>query len=259
MNLNQIDVAILCGGLGKRLRPVVGDSPKVIAPIKRRPFLDFILYHLLQEGFRRVILLTGYKAKVVEDHYRPKGHPLTLPRTSCFLICARHEVSGAEGLTMEFSREKKPLGTGGAVKNARGLIKSNPFFLLNGDSFCPVDYQEFLRFHFSKKAWGSIVLSSFKENRDFGQVVVDPSQRILDFKEKPENNLSAGCHANVGIYCFPKEIFQGMPKAAAFSLEQDVLPGLVQKRMYGFVTDTKFVDIGTPERYQKAKKVLIKG
>ena len=238
MNLSEIDAAILCGGLGKRLRPVIGDSPKVIAPIKRRPFLDFILNHLLQEGFRRVILLTGYKAKVIEDHYRPKEHPLTR--------------SGAEGLTIEFSREKKPLGTGGAIKNARGLIKSNPFLLLNGDSFCPIDYQEFLRFHFSKKAWGSIVLSHFKENRDFGQVVVDPSQRILDFKEKSGNSLFAGCYVNAGIYCFPKEIFQGMPKAAAFSLEQDVLPGLVKKGMYGFVTDTKFVDIGTPKRYQQA-------
>src|SRR5436190_1505274 len=127
-DLNKIDVAILCGGLGKRLRPTIGESPKVMAQVNGQPFLDLVLDYLYGQGSRRVILLTGYKAEVIEQYYRQNSRQLTI----------------------EFSREMKPLGTGGALKQAQGLIKSDPFILMNGDSFCKLDYRAFLDFHFQK-------------------------------------------------------------------------------------------------------------
>ena len=264
-DLSKIDAAILCGGLGKRLRGEIGESQKVMAKIGRDPFLDILLQDLAQQGFKRFILMTGYKAESLEEYYR----------TNKF------------GVTIKFSREPKPLGTGGALKNARGLIRSDPFVCLNGDSLCSLDYQEFFDFYSAKKADAALVLSKVEDNQDFGTITLDRAQRIISFQEKqrPSENLSFPnalvgnpdktmtgppirtfggdsfdrfFYVNAGVYCFSKKVFDWMPAAAKFMFETDFFPRIVQKEIYGFVTQQKFLDIGTPERFKKAQTTLRK-
>lgn len=235
MDLSKVDVAILCGGLGKRLRGEIGESQKVMAKIGEEPFLDVLLKALARCGFKRFILLTGYKAESLEEYYR------------------RNKF----GVTIEFSREIKPLGTGGALKNAKALIQSDPFVCMNGDSLCSLDYQEFLHFYSAKKADAAIVLSKVKDNQDFGTITLDGAQRIVSFQEKLKIPSAIGqSYVNAGVYCFSKKVFDWMPSAEKFMFETDFFPSIVQKKVYGFITQQNFLDIGTPERFKKAQTIF---
>ena len=232
MDIKSIDVAILCGGLGKRLRSVIGESPKVLAAVNEQPFLDIILNHLAVQGLKRVILLTGYMAQDVEKHYQNKRRDLAII----------------------FSREKEALDTGGAIKNAHKMIQSNPFFALNGDSFCPVDFKSFLDFHYSKKSLASIVVAKTKNENDYGAITLNTSCRVMNFREKAVQ--PGPRYVNAGVYCFASEVFSHMPEAAKFSLELDFFPKFVAQPFYGFVINEKFMDIGTPQRLNEAKRLL---
>lgn len=226
-NLKEIDVLILCGGLGKRLRSCVNDRPKVLAEIGGRPFLEVLIGHLLRYGFKNIILSVGYMREEIKRHFYNKKMGRLL-----------------------FSEEENPLGTGGAVKKAEALIKSNPFLVINGDSLCKVDFGKFYDFHINKKAILSIVLARSEVNGDYGFITLDASYRITDFREKiikRENGL-----ISAGIYLMQRDIFSYMPGQKRFSLEYDLFPKMVNNRFYGFLTESEFVDIGTPERYKKA-------
>ena len=231
-NFANTDILILCGGLGERLRPEIGENPKVMADINGRPFLSVILNHLIAQGFKRVVLCTGYKADIVEGYY--KKNPL--------------------GLDIRFSREDVPLGTGGGLKNAAGFVQSSPFFVLNGDSFCAADFGALLKFHQSRRAVGSIVLSKVENKGDFGTVSIAGDGKILAFREKVKEATSDA--VNAGVYCFDKKILGLMPDKVKFSLEKEFFPQLIGSEFYGMVTGDNFVDIGTPERYHQAKEIL---
>ena len=232
VNLQKYDVVILCGGMGKRLRRTVGSSQKVMASVGGYPFLDILLHFIWAAGFRRVILCTGYKAKNIEAYYnKQNGH-----------------------LTFVFSREKKPLGTAGAIRLAQKYIHSQLFFVLNGDSFCPIDFRKFLLFHQKKKAIASVVVSKVKSSQDYGSILMDKNHRITGFREKMANPRTA--FVNAGIYCFKKEVLKSIPQKKYVMLEKDVFPKWVKKAFYGFVTKRSFVDIGTPKRYAQAQRLL---
>lgn len=230
----SMDAVVLCGGQGKRLRSVVADKQKVLAEIGGTPFLDILLKNLKRQGIQHVVLCTGYKAEALEEYYR----------------------RNPQGLVIEFAREANPLGTGGALKNARYFISSDPFLALNGDSFCGVDVNALASFHRSKSARASVVVSSVKEAGDFGRIVLDESGRITGFREKAD---TAPGYVNAGVYCFNEDVFSLMPEEAAFSLEYDFFPLLAGKGFYGFPVEETFFDIGTPQRYDRAKKFLQKG
>ena len=233
--LEKIDVVILCGGLGERLRPVIKEQPKVLANIGGKAFLDILIDNVLQYGFRRIILSVSYLKEQIKNHFT-------------------YDYDKNCGCKISFSKEEHPLGTGGALKKAKLLIRSNPFMVMNGDSICKVDLRNFVDFHTEKKALLSIVLVRSKTAQDYGSVTLDDSQRITGFNEKiigGSDNL-----INAGIYLMEKDIFSYMPKQNRFSLEYELFPKLINNRCYGFLTESEFIDIGTPERYEKAINLL---
>ncbi len=232
-DLSNVDVVILAGGLGKRLRSETGDTPKVLAQVNSVPFLDILLKNLSKQGFKRIILCTGYQSEAIELHYK----------------------QNVLGLTIEFSKENMPLGTGGAIKNARVLVQSEKFLALNGDCFCSVLFKDFLEFHNKKDALASMVLTELEDKKDFGSVVINKDNKIKSFQEKSEKSFSP--YVSVGIYCFNKEIFNLMPKQEAFSIEHDFFPDLTKEDFFGFTTDQGFLDIGTPDRYKIAQEKLV--
>jgi|SRR3989338_2335079 len=222
-----MDVIILCGGLGKRLRKVINDRPKPMAAINKRPFLDILIAYLRNFGFRYFILSIGYKAENIKEYYNKK-----------------------KTLNIRFSEEKTPLGTGGAFKMAQAFIRSNSFLVMNGDSFCNVNLNKFLKFHIQKNALASIVLVKDRQNKDCGRVKVLSSNQIAFFKEKTESTNDS--LVNVGIYMFKKDIFSLMPKDKKFSLEYDFFPKITKERFLGYLTNSILLDIGTPEGLKRA-------
>lgn len=222
----NIDTLILCGGLGTRLKSVSGDLPKVLTKVAGRPFIDLLLDSLTRFGLENFILCAGYGRDVLRSHFEN----------------SRYNIS--------FSEESSPLGTGGALKNAKPFIKSPFFLLLNGDSYCAVDYTELIEFHRQKKAMMTLVLSKPEEGEDYGAVVLSDSGRIVQFREK--SKIEGNMLVNAGIYLFDSRVFKHMPPDDKFSLEYDLFPRMLDFDCYGFPTDSRLIDIGTPERHKRA-------
>jgi NDP-sugar pyrophosphorylase family protein len=231
----KTDVVILCGGLGTRLKKVVSDRPKAMAEINNRPFLDLLINHIAKFGFHRFILCTGYKADNIVYYYANKKNAFAI----------------------EISNETKPLGTGGALKNAERLIKSDPFLVLNGDSFCDADLSGFLQFHFRNKSILSIIVAKTGNTRDYGTIRMDAGGRIVQFSEKTNQGKTA--FINAGIYLFSEKALSLISAGMEFSLEYDLFPTLTGKAFYGYMSESEVLDIGTPGRYEKAKRLLAKG
>ncbi|MFH1318995.1 MAG: sugar phosphate nucleotidyltransferase, partial [Candidatus Omnitrophota bacterium] len=231
----NIDVVILCGGLGERLSSVTKNNiPKTMVKIDNQPFLDIIIHRIASFGFKRFILCIGHKGAVIEDYYK----------------------KDKTGIKIVFSSENESLGTGGAVKNARSFIESDSFLVLNGDSFCGIDFKGFAGFHFRQQALISIALTRAKEQDDAGIVFLDAEGKVSCFSEKTIGHIGQKSgYVNAGVYFFGQEVFSYMIKNK-FSLEYDFFPGLAGGKFYGYIIDEEFIDIGTPQRYESAKRRL---
>lgn len=222
------DVLILCGGMGSRLKPVVADRQKTMAAIDDRPFLDLPIECLLRQGFKRIILCTGHHAEGVEEYYSKMSN-----RAEFF-----------------FSREEKPMGTAGAILNAKRLIKNETLLVLNGDSFCDIPYKDFCDFFEKKKRAPSLALVDPRDRKDGGYVTIDDNHKILSFNEK---EFKQNTFLSVGFYFFDRSILNKIPTPPA-SWEKDVFPALLKEGIYGYVSDKELFDIGTPERLDYFKQ-----
>ncbi|ELJ8910308.1 NTP transferase domain-containing protein, partial [Campylobacter coli] len=168
---------ILCGGLGTRLKSVIKDIPKPMAPINDKPFLEFIFEHLKKQGIKEVILAVSYKYEVIQEYFKDE-----------FL-----------SIKIKYSIEKEPLGTGGAIKEALKFIK-NEAYVLNGDTFFGIDLSKL-------KLNGSKICLALKQMNDFdryGTVNVDEQCLVISFEEKVFKKQGL---INGGIYLLKKDIF----------------------------------------------------
>jgi NDP-sugar pyrophosphorylase family protein len=224
----DLTVLILVGGQGSRLRSAVSDRPKPMAEVNGRPFLDILVKHASACGLKRFVLCTGYMGDYIRAYYSKTAGPSRI----------------------SFSREERPLGTAGALKNAEYLIESDPFIVMNGDSFCSVDLRALFEFHKAKRAVASIVVARMNETGDYGNVVVSQTGRIEGYEEKADKKA----YVNAGIYCMDTELLAAIPIDIPYSLERDVFPTLCLADSYAYVVSSGFIDIGTPERYLEAKR-----
>ena len=230
-HFNEIDVVILCGGKGTRLQPVISDRPKALAAFGDTTFLDILIASLKSHGFKKFILCTGYMKEQIKYHFKD-----------------------TKDIKILFSEEDEPLGTGGALKKAESLIQSETFIVMNGDSICDMNFLDFYQFHKNKNMLLSMALVRTKESKDFGTVVTNELHEITSFNEKVvTDNL---CLINAGIYFMQKEIFSHMPDRSRFSLELDFFPQMIGERCAGFIIDRQLIDIGTPDRYEKAVHLI---
>ena len=218
------DLVVLCGGLGTRLRSVVSDRPKSLVMIDGRPFLDFILEHFAHHGIARIILCTGHLGDCIDERYASFRHPYELV----------------------FSRESSPMGTAGAVKHAAGLIRSDPFMVVNGDSLIDVDPNELLGFHAAKQGWATVALASADARDDVGFVTLDSRAKVTAFTEKRPG--SGTKYHNAGVYVLRRAVLAEIPDQRPSSIETNVLPALLPRGVFGFLSNAPLYDIGTPER-----------
>jgi len=233
-SLSSLDAVILAGGMGTRLKTVVSDRPKPMAHINGRPFLDLLIENLQLQGLRRFVFCVGHQREQIADHFKSRND--------------------AEFL---FSEESQPLGTGGAVRHALPFIRSTPFLLLNGDSYCNVNLNHLLAFHSNHKARASIVVSDSGGRNDGGNIDLQVDGRITSFREKASNSFGDFSLINAGIYVLPRDLLLTWQNEHAFSLEKDAIPQLVlEGSCFGFLVNSEVIDIGTPERYANAQQQL---
>jgi NDP-sugar pyrophosphorylase family protein len=243
---DTMDVVILCGGKGKRLRTVIKDRPKVLAEINGQTFLDILIDYVTGFGFRRFIFCIGYKGDMIKRHFT-----IDYSRKSAFRTIRAN-------LRYIFSEEKELLGTAGAIKKAQLLIKNNPFLVMNGDSICKLDLNRFINFHIEKRALFSMALCDVKNTASCGKVTLDNFGKVTSFSEKAKSN-SENSLASAGIYLLDKAIFSEIPINKKCSIEHEIFPKLINRRFYGFKTEERLIDIGTPEGLKQANLFLKDG
>ncbi len=231
-DLKNICVCILTGGKGTRLRSVLPDLPKGLAPVMGRPFLSYILDGFEKRGVARTILCTGYMGEAI--------------RTNLGLRHGRMELV--------YSQEQEPLDTGGALRLALPHMNTETVLVVNGDTYVDTDYLDFLeKFESTGKQVGILLVP--KENTErYGRVSVDKDGLVTDFSEK--GKVGAGWVSS-GVYLFRRSVFKEFPEMSRVSLENDIFPPMVGESLTGFYSDSEMIDIGTEKAYQKAEQFFL--
>lgn len=220
---------ILAGGLGTRLRSVVSDLPKCMAPVAGKPFLYFVMEHLLSQGVDKFIFSVGYKSDMIID-YVNEQYP---------------------GINKQFSIEAEPLGTGGAVKLACSLVTEKNVLVLNGDTLFKIDVECVSGFHSSCDADCTLSLKPMNNFDRYGVVELNEDAAVASFKEKQfyQSGLING-----GVYALNVTSFMQEDLPQKFSFEKDYLEACFDKRkMFGIIQDAYFIDIGIPEDFERAQ------
>lgn len=228
----ELTAAILAGGLGTRLRAVVSDRPKVMAPVAGRPFLAHLLDQLSAAGFRKAVLCTGYLAPMIEEEFGERYR----------------------GIELAYSIETSPLGTGGALANAAPHLSGDMLLVLNGDSYCDCRLAEFVVRQAGSGCYAGIALTHVEDVSRFGAVLTDTSQRVESFVEK--GGGSGPGWINAGIYLLPRSFICGIPTERAVSLEKEMFPELLRRGLYGYRCEGEFVDIGIPEELKRSQTLF---
>lgn len=229
---NNLDVPalLLVGGKGTRLQSVVSSAPKPMAAVGEQSFLELLVRQLRTQGIRRLVMCSGYLANQIEEKFG--------------------DGSGWD-VSITYSRELQPMGTGGAVKLAQShLTGDTDFLVMNGDSFLETDFSMLVDFHRAHSAMASMAVVPVPDAGRYGTVRVDPTGRVTGFTEK--TGAGAPGLINAGVYVFQREIFAHLPDGPV-SLERDVFPGLLTRGVYALEQRGLFIDIGTPEDYARAQ------
>jgi len=226
--------ALLAGGEGKRLKAILKtNTPKSMAIIERKPFLQYQIRLLTKKGFKNFLLCTGIMASKIEDK---------IGDGSRF------------GARISYSEEKRPLGTAGAVKNAAAFLKE-PFFLLNADTYLDIDYEAFLKFHIESSSRLTIAVTKKRNDDSYGAVKIDLRGRVRVFSEKKP--VSGGL-VNAGAYIIDPEVLDIIPEKRCVSFENETIPLCVKNNLgvYAYAFKGDFYDIGTPARYKIFKDFI---
>ncbi len=227
--LAQIDVAVLAGGLGTRLRPVLADRPKILAPVEGRPFIDYMFKWLASFGASRVVLCLGHLSEKVADYLKANPAPFEV----------------------QLSVETEPAGTACALRLARPTLKSDPVLVINGDSFVDADLGKAVAAHRANDAAATLICPQVEDTSRFGRVEVDRNGHIVRFVEKAATKGSG--FINGGVYLFSPAFLDEIGASGARSLENDVLAKQPSGRLHALTGSFRFIDIGLPETLQSAR------
>lgn len=227
-----MEAIILAGGFGKRLRSVINNCPKPMAPINGIPFLEILLRNLSKKGFKKIILSLYYQSNVISNYFNSK-----------YL-----------GMEITYAIEEKPLGTGGAILNSLEFVDTDHFYVFNGDSFVDLNFED------TEELWEKyksniVVLTEVADKSRYGNVILK-GKNISEFKEKSGSGRGL---INSGIYILNKNLFDKKNIPKAFSFENDFLNYDVKNnKTFYYINNGIFIDIGIPSDYKKAQILLKK-
>ncbi|NOQ75979.1 MAG: HAD-IIIA family hydrolase [Crocinitomix sp.] len=229
------EAIVLAGGLGTRLRDVIGEFPKPLAPINNLPFLQYLLDYLKQNGVQKVVLAVGYKWELIQEQFG----------------------DNYKGLSLIYSVESNPLGTGGAIKLALEKIATKNCFVLNGDTLFNIPLNELAQQHLNGSATCTLALKQVDNSSRYGSITMNDAGAIEAFNEKEQG---AKAIINGGVYCIATNALANFKTEHTFSFETDYLAvkaGL--GKLYGKVFQAYFKDIGIPTDYHQFEKDLKEG
>jgi D-glycero-alpha-D-manno-heptose 1-phosphate guanylyltransferase len=224
---------ILAGGFGTRLRSVLADVPKPMAPIHGKPFLAYLLDYVIAQGVNDIVLSIHYLREQIEDYFK----------------------KNYQGATIRYAVEDEPLGTGGAILKSLPLVdQERPVFVLNGDTFLKINYQNMYLAHASANSHLTMALRKIADCSRYG-VVLTEGDNVVDFTD-------AGCHdaglINAGVYLLDAHLFNTLTLPEKFSFEKDFLfPNINRITPRAYVVDDYFIDIGIPEDYARATQDFV--
>lgn len=225
-----MEAIVLAGGFGTRLREVIPDLPKPMAPVAGRPFLEILLSMLASKGFNRVVLSLGFMSEKIINHFH-------------------HSYQSIE---LVYEVEDQPLGTGGALRAALQHCRADHVFIFNGDTYLDLEIDELER-QWQKTNNPIIVVREIADTARYGRVDINEG-RIQGFLEKGMDGVGL---INAGCYVLPKNILNEFDVGRIFSLENDFFAKQFQYIHFdSFLTQGQFIDIGIPSDYELAQTQL---
>ena len=236
--VKNVKALILAGGFGTRLRPLSCTRPKLMFPIANKPILDRILKNLAEHEVTHVILAVNYLADILIHNFGDSKY----------------------GIKISYSYEKKPLGTGGPIKKAEKLLNDSdePFLVLNGDILASINYLELIKRHKKTDALATLALYEVEDPSRFGVVDINGRGQIRSFVEKPKIEEAPSRLINAGVYVLDQAIFDIIPAGKKISIEREIFPLLAMKdRLYGVKFNGVWVDIGKPNDFIRANKIML--
>jgi len=223
---------ILAGGAGTRLRSLVPDVPKPMAPIAGRPFLEYLIERLVQGGVTDLVLSVGHRADSIARHFGPAWG----------------------GAAISYAVETEPLGTGGAIAFAAREFTDNAILVVNGDTYLGIDFADLMAWGASEMpSMAGIVLRRVENVARYGAVLCTGGV-VQGFVEK--GHVGPGL-INAGIYLLNPTTFARFGLSGRFSLEADLLqPHAEALHLRAYITDSFFIDIGIPDDYLRAQTAI---
>jgi len=228
-----MQAVILAGGLGTRLRPITQTVPKPMVPVAGVPYLEHQLRELARQGVRDIVLLTGYLGEQIEEYF---GDGAGL------------------GLALRYSREEHPMGTGGALRLAAGLLDKS-FLIIYGDSYLPIDYPDVLTALNRSTAAAVVVVYDNRLGDTSVQSNIDVDTH--GFVARYEKGGEGLTYVEAGVLAFRQEVVDLITPGRVVSLEKEIFPQLISRRaLLAYPTQQRFYDIGTPDRLRAIEALL---
>ncbi|HEY3830359.1 MAG TPA: NDP-sugar synthase [Solirubrobacteraceae bacterium] len=232
-----MQAVILVGGEGTRLRPLTSTVPKPVVPLVDRPFITFMLEWLRKHGIEDVIMSCGFLATSVRN--------------------VLGDGSGL-GIRLRFVEEPDPRGTAGALKFAESMLDER-FLMLNGDVLTDIDITAQIAQHERSGARATLALVPVEDPTAYGLVHLAEDRSVSDFVEKPSSDQIDTNLISAGAYVLEREVLELVPAQRNVSIEREVWPLLIGNGLYGYPSESYWLDIGTPERYLKGTFDIIEG
>jgi D-glycero-alpha-D-manno-heptose 1-phosphate guanylyltransferase len=224
------EAIILAGGFGTRLKKIIDNIPKPMAPIGEKPFLQIILDNLLGKKFNHIVLCVGYKYDVIQKYFG----------------------DNYKGIKITYSIENNPLGTGGAIKKGLKYCKNDFIYVFNGDTYIEID-TELIEKKYDSSINCMIVGVRVEDAERYGKILIKDNF-LTGFEEK---GIKGSGVINAGCYVFQKNELESYSIETNFSIEYDYfIKNYATKKIPVIITNSKFIDIGIPEDYEKAQLEL---
>lgn len=225
----------MAGGKGSRMQKIYPSTPKLLIPILNRPFLDHLVDSLKKNYCRNIIICSGHLGDKVKDYINKKNY----------------------GISIKLSRERKSLGTGGALNLIKDLLEKD-FFLLFGDVYTRVNLGKMLEFHKKRKAVITAVIHKSDHPDSSNLVQFNSDGRITKILIKPHPQIPKNPYNLAALYLVNSDIKKHLFPKASYDFERDLLTKLLDENVpiYGYNTEELIMDIGTPERLRKAERLL---
>ncbi|MFQ6134324.1 MAG: NDP-sugar synthase [Nitrososphaerales archaeon] len=231
MSSHRLKTVILAGGLGTRLRPYTLFVPKPMLPLAEKPVLQYTIEWLCKNGLKDIVISVGYLRKSIEDYFQ----------------------DGKEfDVNITYVRLSNPLGTAGQLKEVESHLDSR-FVCIYGDSVYNFDLTDVISFHKKKRALATMVLKNYKTSLKYGFIETDSLGAVKSWREKPEFKGLI----NTGCYVMEPEFLRYVPEKKMYGMDLAFKKALdAKERIYGYVTEGEFIDIGDMETYEETNRLF---